>query len=315
MERTKITQSFAFVVVVAFLFVATVIAIMRNICYYAVLRPTIYREPTRCIVDSSSDYQSSLSKFFVNTNLDVTLTVPSFGRYVNMWHYKYNDIDDGRKCFLFFNTNTGSISCRTDLIDLCTGLGCDGILFDYYGYGKSYNNLSIEGLLESGIISYNFARKIYPPERLVLVGQSIGGSVATRVASLYPCSHLIIFSSFYSLAKVVEGKSKFSFTSSIVNNLLGELPSYQWAKKVTCPVTQLHSLTDNLISFDDALDLFASFDTDNKLFITIRGTHPRPIIDYSSIEEVANRVGLSVVDKTTILNMLAFLPHVVDGCK
>lgn len=303
-QQTQISITVALVLVVLIVFVLLILAVIKNISYLAVFRPSAYKD---------SCESDDVSKLYVDEYNTTTTYPPSLGKYINVWHYKFKS--KSNKCLLACNTNTGNISCRKDLIGLCQAMGCDAILFDYFGYGKSYNSLSLQGLMESGEMAYSYARSLYPPTDIVVLGQSIGGAVATYLASKHACNHLVIFSSFYSLGDVIDYKTGSNAARMAVEAMLGDLPSYEWASKVTCPVTQLHSLTDGLISYNDAKRLFDCFDSDDKKFLTIRGTHSRPLIDMDVISKVVERLRLHIVNRKGLENVLQSLPTVVDGCK
>jgi hypothetical protein len=254
----------------------------------------------------------------------------SQGDTVHAWHYVHGATEgrgraktsssstavSDRPCILACNTNTGNISCRSDLVDLCKSLGVDCVLFDYAGYGRSMcTKLSLQGLLGSGECAFRHVCSMYGgSQNVILLGQSIGGAVATYLASRFGCRHLLVFSSFSRLRAVVEHKSS-SGVASMVEAMLGDLPSVEWAPQVRCPVTQLHSPVDGLIPFHDARLLFSSFTSSgDKKLISIGGTHSRPVVSPSSFGLVARRVGLTVVDRALLERTLESLVRVVDGC-
>lgn len=61
------------------------------------------------------------------------------------------------------------------------------LTIDYRGYGYSTGNPTEEGLITDGVAAVGWALEVahIPPERIVLLGQSLGTAVATAVAERY----------------------------------------------------------------------------------------------------------------------------------
>jgi len=108
----------------------------------------------------------------------------------------------GRWALLFFNGNGGNISHRLERVQaLVESLGLDVFLVDYRGYGASTGRPSESGLYADGAAIYQAARaRGFPPERIVLFGESLGCAVAVETAMRHPCGAVILESPFLSIA-------------------------------------------------------------------------------------------------------------------
>ena len=107
----------------------------------------------------------------------------------------------GERVVLLFPGNAGNVSHRLDRAKLFAArLGVDLWLVDYRGYGLSDGKPSEAGLYRDGFAIYDAARaRGFPPERIVLLGESLGCAVAVEVALARPCSGLVLETPFLSV--------------------------------------------------------------------------------------------------------------------
>lgn len=190
-------------------------------------------------------------------------TVAADGQKLNGWHL----LPDGRtardeaECSqalaagglvaLYFYGNAGS---RVDDVYGCrdlTALGCHVFLFDYRGYGDNDGTPSERGLAADAraIWDYAVTTRGVPPERILLVGQSLGGAVAVRLAAEAcdegsPPAGLIVTATFTSLVDV----ARWHYPWLPVRWLLVDVyPSVERIGRVTCPLLFLHGTRDDIV--------------------------------------------------------------------
>jgi len=85
---------------------------------------------------------------------------------------------------LLLHGNAGNISHRLDKLALLHGLGASVLLLDYRGYGASEGAPDEAGLYRDAEAAWSWLRaRGQPPERIVLFGESLGGTVATDLAA------------------------------------------------------------------------------------------------------------------------------------
>jgi fermentation-respiration switch protein FrsA (DUF1100 family) len=86
-------------------------------------------------------------------------------------------------------------------------LGANVLLFDYRGFGRSGGVASEEGLYRDGDAAYEWLVQTrgVAPSRIVIVGQSLGGGVATHLAVTVPHAALVLESTFTTIPDVAAG--------------------------------------------------------------------------------------------------------------
>ncbi len=204
---------------------------------------------------------------------------------------------------LYFPGNAG---CREDRIPDCqdfTRLGCDVLLFDYRGYGDNGGSPSEEHFAADARQIWMFATQElqYPPERLILFGESLGGAVATRLAAELslagdPPAALVLNSTFASMPRTVAWHfPAFPFQFLIWDRF----PSIERIPQVASAVLQFHGTADETVPFEHGRALFdaapsASRSGVEKRFVTIEGGgHNSITVDQMDAEIGALVRGLS----------------------
>jgi fermentation-respiration switch protein FrsA (DUF1100 family) len=175
------------------------------------------------------------------------------GLTIHGWRYRAVADTDAKFLVIYFPGNAG---CRADRVSDCrdfTQLGFDVILFDYRGYGDNQGSPSETMLASDASQIWKFAttKLHYSPDRIVLFGESMGGAMATRLASECsvagtPPAALILNSTFTSLAETVAWHYPV-FPFQFI--LLDRYPSVERITRVTCPVLQFHGTADEVVAF------------------------------------------------------------------
>lgn len=167
---------------------------------------------------------------------------------------------DGRPVVLYFPGNAGNRSMRWTQFDVMASLGAHMLLVDYRGYGDNPGKPSEAAFAGDARSIWNHLTTELgvAPRRIVIYGESLGGGVATRLASdlclegIEP-GGLILQSTFSSLAAA--GQIHFPFVP--VSLLLTDrFPSDKRIPNVTCPILQIHGLRDSVVPFVIGQQLF-----------------------------------------------------------
>ena len=172
---------------------------------------------------------------------------------------------------LFCHGNGGNIMHRLDSINFFYKLGLSCFIFDYRGYGNSEGKTTEEGTYLDVMAAYEWLTrdKKVLPENIIIFGRSLGGSIATNLASKVEAGSLVIESAFTSYVDMgrkfypympVRWFARFSYRT------------IDYVKDVRCPVMVIHSRTDEVVPFEFGLELYEEA-REPKEFIEIFGSH------------------------------------------
>lgn len=232
---------------------------------------------------------------------------------VHIWHI--NNFPN-RPTMIHCHGQSNNMSESVNQIDLANKMKINIILFDYHGYGFSRRTPSHEGLFESAntVMKYALAHARVP---LIAWGESLGGSVAVRIASTYNLKHLVLLATFSCLDDIPKMSDRGTIVKMfgrVMPYLTETLRSYEIIQRVTCPITIVHSREDKLINFDHAKKLFENIKHDNKLLIPVTGGHACPVITQDDLNTIYRRceLGDTAPDCTEILARIAKWTPVCD---
>jgi fermentation-respiration switch protein FrsA (DUF1100 family) len=200
------------------------------------------------------------------------------GIYLHGW---FIPSDPSRGVILFCHGNAGNISHRMDTIKIFNDLDLSVFIFDYRGYGKSQGRTSESGTYidaDAAWIYLTESRNV-EPGNIIVFGRSLGGAVATDLASKRPVGGAIVESSFTSIDDL--GSEIYPFLpvrllSRFKYNTLEKI------KKVECPKLIIHSRDDEMISFKHGRRLFESAG-EPKEMLEISGSHNEGFLINSEI--------------------------------
>jgi uncharacterized protein len=151
---------------------------------------------------------------------------------------------------LLMHGNGGNISHRKLFYQAWLDLGLNVFTFDYQGYGLSEGRPGEEATYQDaqGALRWLETRG-FPAGRVVAIGKSLGGGVASELALREPVGGLILQSTFSSIADL--GSELFPWLPvrrmhSIRYDTASKL------QRITAPVLVLHSRSDDLIGFHHA---------------------------------------------------------------
>ena len=227
-------------------------------------RSLIY-QPTRCERMPASRFRSLQSVVDVIVRADdgidlhgwLTLAGPHSGS--NVFDVKQS-LAAGRPVVLYFPGNAGNRSRRTVQFDVMGSINVHMLLVDYRGYAENSGKPSEAHFARDARSIWNHltGELGVPPNRIVIYGESLGGGVATRLASdlcregIEP-GGLILQSTFNSLVAVAQSH----FPIVPVSLLLADrFPSERWIKNVTCPIVSIHGQDDSIVPFSLGQKLF-----------------------------------------------------------
>lgn len=119
-------------------------------------------------------------------------------------HGWYAHRDDPVAVILFAHGNAGNVTHRSDVLRLLRRQGAAILVFDYRGYGRSEGRPSEQGVLDDARAARAWLaeRSGVAPERIVLMGESLGAAVVVHLAAEAGARGLILEGAFTSLPDV-----------------------------------------------------------------------------------------------------------------
>jgi len=186
-------------------------------------------------------------------------------------HGWYVYADNSRGTVLFLHGNAGNISHRLDSIAIFHELGLDTFIIDYRGYGQSEGKPGEEGTYRDAEAAWEYlvTERGEDPARIVVFGRSIGGAVATWLATKYKPAALIVESSFTSAVEMAARLYPF-MPVRLISRL--RYPVIDFVANITCPVLIVHSRDDEIIPFAMGEALYEAAPAP-KAFLELAGDH------------------------------------------
>jgi len=172
---------------------------------------------------------------------------------------------------LFFHGNAGNISHRLDSLKIFHDLGLSTLIIDYRGYGRSKGEISEQGTYFDAEAAWNYLTEIknIPAQQIAVLGRSLGAAIAAYSASKQTPGVLILESAFTSVPDVAAGLYPIlpvRFLSRFQYN------TRKFLQSVNCPVLIIHSPDDDIIPFENGLQLYESA-RPPKQILEIQGSH------------------------------------------
>lgn len=168
--------------------------------------------------------------------------------------------------FVVAHGNGGNLSHRGRLAAQLRDLvGPAVMLFEYPGYGKSGGSPSEYGCYAAGdaAVAWLVSEKKIPKGRIIIFGESLGGGVATELATRHEHTALVLTKTFTSLPAAAKVLFPVLPTHTLMSNRYDNLAKLP---RITTPVFIAHGTADRLIPFHHAEELFAAANEPKALF-------------------------------------------------
>jgi len=159
-------------------------------------------------------------------------------------------------------------------LGLCYSFGCGlrsvlevhVLLVEYPGYGICPGKSSEESLWRVAIAAFQFCSHVlrWPAEDVIVMGRSLGGALATRLASNFLCHGIILVAPFLSLVDAVS-----HHVGVLARVLVGDcFCNRVRMQDVRVPTLIIHGVLDTLVPWRQGQELFENCPHDKKLFVS-----------------------------------------------
>ncbi len=188
-----------------------------------------------------------------NWNLPGTTSIPvedvalqtSENIRLHAWHARSRN---PRYTILWLHGNAGNITNRFEtMIDLVQTHEVDVLLPDYRGYGKSEGSPSEEGFYRDAKAAYDhLVDQGVPPDKIIILGISLGGGPACDLASRVPSAGLILQSTFTNVPDMASRMFPVLPIRKLVRTQFDNLAKIA---NIRVPKLLIHGRLDELIPF------------------------------------------------------------------
>lgn len=156
---------------------------------------------------------------------------------------------------LYLHGNAGNLAGRSELLEYFAALGVNVFALDYRGYGHSAGTPSEAGLYRDAETAHAWLARHAPAQRIVVLGESLGGGPACQLARDRPVAGLVLQSTFTSVPDMAALAFPWLPTRLVVRTRfdnLGKVPH------IRVPKLFVHSRRDEMIPFAMAERLFSA---------------------------------------------------------
>ncbi|MDZ7790842.1 MAG: alpha/beta hydrolase [Xanthomonadales bacterium] len=182
-----------------------------------------------------------------------------------------------RATVLFFHGNAGNISHRLESLEIFHELRVNVLIIDYRGYGRSSGSPSEAGLYRDAWAAWAWLTETQGVEagEIILFGRSLGGAVASELATRVKAAGLIVESVFTSVPDIgaelywwlpVRWLSRLDFDTA------------EYIQQTDLPVLVVHSSDDEIIPFAHGRRLHG-IAGERSTLLEIRGGHNTGFLD------------------------------------
>jgi len=173
---------------------------------------------------------------------------------------------------IYFHGNGGNITQRVpELREIASRTGAAVLGSGYRGYGASTGSPSEAGILRDGEAALRYARETlgFAPAQIVVLGRSLGSTVATHLAAQGDDFAGLILVTPLSTGRDF-GRAHMGPISVMAG---GSFDSLGRAPSIGEPVLVIHGDADEVIPYDHGLKLFAALPGPKRLVTIARGHH------------------------------------------
>jgi len=179
--------------------------------------------------------------------------------------------DSAKGIILYLHGNTGALNKWGKISKVYTSHHYDLFMLDYRGYGKSEGTIKNETQLYSDVqAAYNYLKTIYPENKIIVLGYSIGTGPAAYLAANNHPKKLILQAPYYSLPDAISHLRPSFDTSKIAFHF----NTWQFVQQPRSPIVIFHGDADKMFYYGSSLKLKAFFKPGDELITLTGAGHP-----------------------------------------
>lgn len=187
---------------------------------------------------------------------DHEFVMASGGYRLQGWRFT-NDASTADKTILYFGGNAEDITLNFHSLGW---LGARHFIFvNYRGYGGSEGSPSQKAFYKDALNIYDYLAQDpqFSADKLIVVGRSLGSSVATYLSKQRAVAKVVLITPFDRLATIA--KKLFPFLPVRDWLLLHPFPSAEYAESIKSPMLMLVAANDEMIPTESSRHLYQSW--------------------------------------------------------
>ena len=195
------------------------------------------------------------------------------GQHLHGWFVKAQQTV--QETIIYFHGNSGNITNVGWIGSAFASRGFDVLLIDYRGYGRSEGDATDESAINAdaeAAYDYLVKERGVNPAHLVLIGQSLGTTVAADLASRRACRALVLESGPSSASDMARVMLPWAprWLSTLARN---RFESARKLASVHCPVLITHGSKDETIPVEQGRALYSAANEPKRLIIVEGAGH------------------------------------------
>ena len=171
---------------------------------------------------------------------------------------------------LYFGGNAEEVSWMIDEADRFTGWSI--LLINYRGYGKSGGSPDEQALFSDALLLYDTfsVRKEIDPERIAVMGRSLGTAMAVHISASRKVTHTVLVSPFGSMEDLARSNFPFIPVRLLLKYKFDVLPQ---AASAGNPMLTLAASEDSIVPLKHSERLFAAWKGQKVLHVIDHADH------------------------------------------
>ncbi|MBU8881716.1 lysophospholipase [Kaistella sp. DKR-2] len=210
---------------------------------------------------------------------------------INALHFKINN---PKGVILYFHGNSDNLHRWGSIAAEFTQYGYNVLVMDYRGYGKSSGVRNEDYLYSDAQFFYDFAKKNYGEEKIVVYGRSLGGAFAVKVAADYMPKMVILEATFYNLQDIANRWLPGKVTDRVSLRMTYHFLSNENILSLKVPLYQFHGTKDTVIPLKSGKKLFEVFEKEHpeipKKFIEIKGGNHHDLVNFEEFNSEIKKI-------------------------
>ncbi|CAI2321315.1 unnamed protein product [Caenorhabditis sp. 36 PRJEB53466] len=194
---------------------------------------------------------------------------------------------------IFSQPNSSDLGCclmmDPNFADIADFLQCDLLIFDYPGYGVSEGTTNEKNVYAAidAVTKYAIEKLGYPPEKIILIGFSLGTAAMVHVAEQFKVAALVLIAPFTSFFRIACRRP------SVVRPWFDMFPSLEKSKGITSPTLICHGERDYIVGHEHGEKLKATI-PDCELHLLKNASHQGIFCEREMWDKVEDFLGKRV---------------------